>query len=103
MVTSLIFVRMLKSLCTFIILLAIFLQRCHSQDSRCNGVPSTNWSCCDHNNPCGVGGGDCDRDSDCLGDFKCGNNNCRNDFANEGGSWSYNADCCYGKIYLDSY
>ena len=67
-----------------------------AQDARCNGVPSTNWRCCDPENPCEVGGGDCDRDSDCLGSFKCGNNNCRADFSGDGSNWSSGADCCYG-------
>ena len=67
-----------------------------AQDTACNGVPMTNWSCCDPENPCEVGGGDCDRDSDCSGSLKCGNNNCRNDFSVDGSNWSSNADCCYG-------
>ena len=68
-----------------------------AQDSRCNGVPSTDWSCCNTQTPCEVGGGDCDRDSDCLGSLKCGSNNCRDDFSSDGSNWSSNADCCYGK------
>ena len=71
---------------------------CSAQDTRCNGVSSTNWSCCSYNEPCNVGGGDCDRDSDCLGSLKCGNDNCRNDFSTEGSNWSAIADCCYGKF-----
>ena len=70
-----------------------------AQDTTCNGVPSTNWSCCDPENPCEVGGGDCDRDSDCSGSLKCGNNNCQNDFSVEGSNWSSSADCCYGNKY----
>jgi len=66
-----------------------------AQDTRCNGVPSTNWSCCDGESPCEVGGGDCDRDSDCLGSLQCGNNNCQGDFSGDGSNWASNADCCY--------
>lgn len=66
------------------------------QDSRCTGVLSTNWSCCDAEHPCIAGGGDCDRDSDCVGFFKCGNNNCRDDYSVDGSNRSSNADCCYG-------
>ena len=86
---------MLKSLLVFSIIV-ILIEQIYAQEARCNGVPNTNWSCCDSENPCGVGGGDCDRDSDCLGQFKCGNNNCQNDYPSEGGSWSVAADCCYG-------
>ena len=68
------------------------------QDTTCNGVPSTNWSCCDPEHPCIAGGCDCDRDSDCVGSFKCGNNNCRDDYSVDGSNWSVSADCCYGKI-----
>ena len=67
-----------------------------AQDTRCNGSPSTDWSCCDHDNPCNEGGGDCDRDSDCIGSLKCGNNNCRNEFSSDGSNWSSAADCCFG-------
>ena len=69
-----------------------------AQDTRCNGVPSTNWSCCDGESPCEVGGGDCDRDSDCLGSLQCGNNNCQGDFSGDGSNWASNADCCYGTV-----
>jgi len=33
-------------------------------------------SCCSKNFPCDIGEGDCDSDSDCAGDLKCGNDNC---------------------------
>ena len=72
------------------------LQRNISSATRCNGVPRTNWSCCTHTEPCDAGGGDCDRDSDCLGSLKCGNNNCHSDFATDGSNWNTIADCCYG-------
>jgi len=61
----------------------------------CNGVPSTNWSCCTDANPCSNGGGDCDRDSHCKGELKCGRNNCRKDFTSDGSNWGRGADCCY--------
>ena len=67
-----------------------------AQDTRCNGSPSTDWSCCAHDDPCHEGGGDCDRDSDCIGSLKCGNNNCRNEFSSDGSNWSSAADCCFG-------
>merc|ERR1712110_803879 len=37
---------------------------------------SGGWSCCSSSNQCGVGEGDCDKDSDCSGSLKCGTNNC---------------------------
>ena len=61
----------------------------------CNGIPSTEWSCCSSSSPCNVGGGDCDNDSECAGNLKCGTNNCQNDFPS--GTWSSVADCCVGK------
>ena len=67
-----------------------------TRDTRCNGSPSTDWSCCAHDAPCYEGGGDCDRDSDCIGSLKCGNNNCRNEFSSDGSNWSSAADCCFG-------
>merc|ERR1711915_130181 len=42
----------------------------------CDGSTSAR-SCCTRNRPCSVGEGDCDRDSDCEGELKCGSNNCR--------------------------
>ena len=61
----------------------------------CDGVPSTGWSCCSSSNPCNVGGGDCDTDSDCAGSLRCGNNNCRA-IGIPGSNWSSSADCCEG-------
>lgn len=43
--------------------------------------------CCSKDKPCGVGQGDCDHDDECVGDLKCGNNNCV-------GFPSPKADCC---------
>ena len=93
---------MFKRLLLFTLSISAFLEENFSsaQDQRCNGVPSINWSCCSSNEPCGVGGGDCDRDSDCLGSFKCGNNNCQADFPGDA-SWPTSADCCYGKWHVE--
>jgi len=60
--------------------------------SACNGIPSTDWTCCSSSSPCNLGGGDCDFDSECAGSLTCGSNNCQNDFPS--GTWSYQADCC---------
>ena len=62
----------------------------------CDGVPTTDWSCCSTSSPCNVGGGDCDRDSHCTVGLTCGSNNCLADFSTSGSSWSSGADCCEG-------
>merc|ERR1712190_506745 len=49
------------------------------------------WSCCSSSNQCGVGEGDCDNDSDCSGNLKCGTNNCD---PSKGFGSGY--DCCTG-------
>ena len=68
--------------------------------ARCSGVPNTDWSCCTRRNPCDVGGGDCDRDSDCAQGLKCGTDNCRGDFSSPGSNWGMVADCCFGEYHL---
>ena len=71
----------------------------------CDGVPTTDWSCCSSSSPCNVGGGDCDRDSHCASGLSCGSNNCLADFSTLGSSWSSSADCCEGmcKKHLKNY
>ena len=65
-----------------------------SVDTRCNwsgtSVAET-WGCCTASNPCGLNGGDCDNDNDCLGNLRCGLNNCR---AVGGPQFHPVADCC---------
>ena len=63
---------------------------------QCNGVPSTDWSCCSSGSPCNVGGGDCDNDSECAGTLVCGPDNCKTDFPSSGSNWDTIADCCIG-------
>ena len=63
---------------------------------------STDFDCCTTEHPCGVGGGDCDIDSECAGDLICGENeeesdNCQRDFPDPAFSWADNADCCINK------
>ena len=53
----------------------------------------TDWTCCSSSNQCGVGGGDCDTDSDCQSGLVCGSNNCRT-FNSKA---SRTADCCMKK------
>jgi len=72
-----------------------------SSANLCNGVPSTNWNCCTNAKPCSIGGGDCDRDSDCITNLVCGRNNCKKDFTSQGSNWNMLADCCYKKNVVD--
>ena len=48
------------------------------------------WSFCSRNEPCSDRQGDCDSDDECIQDFLCGNDNCR-DFW---GQADPAADCC---------
>ena len=59
-----------------------FLERCNAHKNDAN--------CCTPEKPCGAGEGDCDSDSDCAGNLKCGTKNCK--FANS--AWSDDFDCC---------
>ena len=66
-------------------------------DVTCNffpeGKPATRYlggSYCKRSKPCALGQGDCDNDSECGKDLKCGDNNCR-DFDPKAPIW---ADCC---------
>jgi len=59
---------------------------------KCN---SNTWDsydsgCCSTSEPCGIGEGDCDNDSDCQEGLSCGDNNC------VGTGFTKQADCCYG-------
>ena len=74
-----------------------------TQPSRCNGInvdwsDIKNWACCTRDNPCTVGGGDCDGHYECEGNLKCGVNNCWRDFSGNGAYWDPTVDCCYGKV-----
>ena len=60
-------------------------------NSKCNPLTWTSYDsgCCTEAEPCGVGEGDCDKDSHCLGLLSCGDNNCN------GTGFTSAADCCY--------
>ena len=66
----------------------------NSRAAGCDGVPVTDANCCTSITPCDVGHGDCDLDSDCKGNLRCGIDNCLNDFSSTGSNWSSMADCC---------
>ena len=51
--------------------------------------------CCSAENPCPVGHGDCDDDSHCAGDLRCGRSNCKNRFATNWAEAQESLDCCY--------
>ena len=38
--------------------------------------------------------GDCDSDSDCKGDLRCGINNCQKEFGHIKKNWRWYDDCC---------
>ena len=57
----------------------------------CNKDDEDVANCCSETNSCGVGEGDCDSDDECLGDLRCGRNNCEPDF----GWGGPRSDCCY--------
>ena len=57
--------------------------------SGCDGTQANMWSCCSGSSPCQENEGDCDIDSDCNGDLKCGKDNC------PGSNFHAMADCCY--------
>ena len=59
----------------------------HPVDPICTGADN----CCGRNGyKCGLGEGDCDRNSDCIGDLVCGKNNCVGD------GFDPTDDCCVG-------
>ena len=65
----------------------------HPEGPECNGgSASETVECCSEENPCSEGQGDCDSDSECLGDLRCGTNNCGAAFESD------QADCCFGEI-----
>ena len=59
----------------------------------CNPKSWTSYdgSCCTVDKPCGIGEGDCDLDSECIGALVCGKDNCGQEFNPQ-------ADCCTGSV-----
>ena len=54
--------------------------------THCDGTPYMS-NCCSVEAPCAINEGDCDSDSDCQGNLRCGSDNCPAPFP-------YFADCC---------
>ena len=80
---------------------------CIPKQDRCDGkndCPKVNefdgygdegWNCCTISNPCGEGKGDCDNDSECLGNLKCGQGNGFDDNCDTSLGFGSAYDCCY--------
>ena len=62
-------------------------QRCEPKDNK--------WSCCTDTNPCGIGEGDCDKDSHCAGNLICGT---KEDNSNNCPAGFWNMDCCIAPL-----
>ena len=77
----------------------------------CQDPVALETNCVDSNNPssdccrrsvCGVGGGDCMGDSECLGELVCGSRNCRREFGWTT-EWAREYGCCtYGTPYCNT-
>ena len=52
---------------------------------------NSDYGCCTSSNPCGVGEGDCDSDSECNADLICGLDNCH---SLDSGWAASDYDCC---------
>ena len=63
----------------------------------CRGDPSTVYGCCSSSKQCVVGQGVCGQDSDCGGRLICGKDNCK-EFSTPSSNWTFDADCCTGKL-----
>ena len=58
------------------------------EDPCSSGTEEEIADCCTVEYPCSFGQGDCDYDSECIGELICGKNNCGVEFP-----WN-DADCC---------
>ena len=68
---------------------------------RCLGV----WNnCCTEGNPCQEGDGDCDTDKQCIGELRCGQNNCAVNGEHKA-NFTEKSDCCedFGDYFLNSH
>ena len=60
-----------------------------SVTSGCDAI-ANDGSCCTSTNPCAMGEGDCDSDSDCAYGLECGTDNCQYFDS----AWPSTSDCC---------
>merc|ERR1719167_2042500 len=65
--------------------------QCGAKKEVCDGTGENSGDCCTDGFPCKAGEGDCDSDSDCVGDLICGSNNCK------GEAFAADDDCCYDR------
>ena len=77
-----------------VFILFLFLVSHETPGESCTAQAPLDFSCCSPSSPCNHGGGDCDVDDDCAGEFSCGNANCHSEF---GYDWHSSVDCCTGK------
>ena len=68
-----------------------YKKKCFILAKVCNSIGDDVFDCCSIDNPCDVLQGDCDSDSDCIGNLICGNDNCPSTFKSS-------ADCCAGNF-----
>lgn len=59
------------------------------EEKKCTSAQNGS-GCCSSSNMCGLGGGDCDGDSECMPGLVCGKNNC----VAFDPKWNKNFDCC---------
>merc|ERR1711939_214497 len=74
----------------FVMTIGLAMARPDSPPVYCDGGDT----CCTYDFPCGDGEGDCDTDDDCIGDLRCGTDNC------DRGRFPFDStdDCCYPPI-----
>ena len=63
---------------------------CQNVPTPPNGCNAENNGCCKPSNQCLEGQGDCDYNDDCLGNLRCGDDNCDKKLG-----FSSSSDCCY--------
>ena len=66
---------------------------CCFNPEKCDWKSGSTWSCCTTDNPCKLGDGDCDYDSQCQDGYVCGRDNCLKMNGPDSGFHPV-ADCC---------
>ena len=72
----------------------------------CDGSPGQGNNCCTSQNQCGEIEGDCDSDSDCFENLKCGTDNCpiqgnliMGTVESRFDKARFKKDCCYNRFF----
>jgi len=68
--------------------------KCVDPSKRCRGSPQTDCNCCSDASPCLEGQGHCKEDSHCVGNLRCGADNCYGEYSTSISIWHAQADCC---------